>query len=247
MKKILFAAFTALILANSAYGDKLKEIQEQNVLKAGLYYDFEPFSFIDEENRIAGFEIDMLRYFAHKLKVNLQIFQITPANRFDALLKNKVDILPYSVKIGTSQDIDFSDSYLDIKQSFLIRKNSKFINIYNFTGKNIAYFDNTLIYPVKKDISKLRSVQYHSFDKAVEDLKNGKIDAVTENRIWCQLQKEKGIEKLQFTKFYFNDIFYSYGIKPGEERFKETINKLIKQSISEGTFDELYEKWLLDK
>lgn len=247
MKKLFIFIFTICFFSDIIFADKLKRIQENNILKAAVYYDFEPFSFIDKKGRITGFEIDMLRYFASKLNANLQIFQATPQNRFDLLLKNKIDIIPYAVKNSYLRGIDFSNSYIDIKQSFLIKKSSKFINIYNFTGKTIGYFDENLIYSVKENISKLQPKKYYSFNKAVEDLIEGKIDAITENRIWCAVKEEQDMGKLQFSRFYFNDIFYSYAIKEGDGKFKEIINKLIKQSINDGTFDRLYEKWFLDK
>lgn len=247
MKKSILSIFIILIFTNIAWSDKLEDIKKNNILKAGVYYDFEPFSFHDENFKPLGFEIDMLKYFAEKLNVDLKIVHVTPKNRFEMLLNNQIDILPYVNSQKPILGIEKTKSYIDLKQSFLVLKHSKFSNIFHLKGKTVAYFDENNIEFIKQNISKARPVQYFDLNEAVEDLLIGKIDALTENRIWCETQKQKNISKLQFTDFYFNDIFYSYGIVFNETNFLNKINSLIDQSIKDGTFDELYEKWFLEK
>lgn len=235
------------LLSLTLFGNTLENIKQNNVLRAGVYYDFEPFSFIDGKGQISGFDIDMLTYFANELNVDLQIFQITPLDKDNQLLKEEIDIFPSALKNNDKEFISYSKPYIDIKQSFLVRKNSKFLNIHTFSGKTVAYLEESYG-PVLKDlIPKLQLKRYYDYTLAIEDLKEGVVDAITENRIWSQTKQEQHKRKLQFTKFHFNDIQYSFALRSKDPELLKTINSLIDRSIQDGTFDKLYEKWLLDK
>ncbi len=247
MQKIFTYIILIFLFTSTLFGNKLQDIKDNNLLKAGVYYDFEPFSFIDSDGELKGFDIDMLTYFAKELNVDLQIFQISPLDKYEQLLKDEIDIFPSAVKNGPLDFISYSDPYMDMKQSFLVRKNSKFTNIYTFSGKTIAYLDESFGDVLKSLIPKLQLKRYYNYNSAVEDLKEGLIDAVTENRIWSQAKQEQNKRKLQFTKFHFNDMEYSFALKSKDEELLKTINSLIKRSVDDGTFDKLYEKWLLDK
>ena len=81
MKRIIFFIMFAFI--SSVFADKLQDIKDKGFLIAGVKYDFKPFGFINENGRIDGFDIDLVKYISSKLDVDIRFKQVTSTNRIN--------------------------------------------------------------------------------------------------------------------------------------------------------------------
>ncbi|MFA0521007.1 transporter substrate-binding domain-containing protein, partial [Vibrio sp. 10N.222.55.E8] len=73
MKKTsLLLASIVLSLSGVAQADQLQDIQKSGVLRVGTTGDYKPFSYFDGKT-YSGYDIDVAKYFAEQLGVELKI------------------------------------------------------------------------------------------------------------------------------------------------------------------------------
>ena len=102
MKSLLTAmaaAFTmsALLFTSSpaqaqSEESTLKTVLDRGKIIVGIPVDSPPFGYVDENGDPVGFDIDLARLMAEQLGVELEMKQMTTANRIPFLLTNKVDV-----------------------------------------------------------------------------------------------------------------------------------------------------------
>jgi len=91
--KILgFAAMAVGLTIGGAQAD-LQDILDRGVVRIGVPLDVPVYGFVDENQEPTGLDIDMAGLIAEQLGVELEMQQITGANRIPFLVTNKVDIV----------------------------------------------------------------------------------------------------------------------------------------------------------
>ncbi len=68
-------------------------VKKRGKLIAGVRYDAPPWGSVDKEGKVIGFDVDIARYFAQKLGVELELVQVTAKTRIPMLVNGNVDIL----------------------------------------------------------------------------------------------------------------------------------------------------------
>lgn len=83
----------SLLLAGTAYGDRLDDIRQQGILRVGVNSDHSPFGFHSPDGTISGFEIDIAQALAERLGVTLSIHPVPALERIIPLTRGEVDLL----------------------------------------------------------------------------------------------------------------------------------------------------------
>ena len=85
----------ALGLAASAdaRADKLEDILEAGIVRIGVPLDVPPFGYQDANRNPVGFDVELAQMIGEALGVEVELQQITGANRIPFLLTDKVDIV----------------------------------------------------------------------------------------------------------------------------------------------------------
>lgn len=245
-KTMVKIAFLFILLFNLSHADKLQTIQNSGIINAGVKYDFEPFGYLDTNNNLVGFEIDLINYIASKLNVTAKFHQVTSKNRIEKLQKGDVDILAASMthKIQRDKLIDFSISYFFDGQAFLVRKNSKKRSAEGFNGKYVgAVKGSTSGINLRKVAPKAQITYYQNYTKALDALKAGMIDAITTDLVWCTTQAKNSQGKLRVIKDIISFEPYGMGIPENESNFRDAVNFAIADAVKDGTYTKLYRKW----
>lgn len=96
IKKIAGLAFAALLagaaLAAPAQAD-LQDLMSAGKVRIGVPVDVPPFGYVDENNQPAGLDVDVANMIAEALGVELELTQITGANRIPFLVTDKLDLV----------------------------------------------------------------------------------------------------------------------------------------------------------
>lgn len=242
MKKIL----SLLLILSTLYSDKLEILKEQQYLIAGVKYDFEPFGFINEKGKIDGFDIDLIKYIATKLDLDVRFKQVTSFNRIKMLKDGKIDILAASMTHTFKRDkeIDFSISYFFDGQALLVNKKDLKKTYKDLSESKIgAIKGSTSALNFKKLFPKSKIIYFQEYPQALRSLNGKHIDAITTDLSWCILQAKQSYGKLKVLSETFSYEPYGIGIKENESNFLDAINEAIADSVIDGTYANIYEKW----
>jgi polar amino acid transport system substrate-binding protein len=245
-KKSFVALATLAVLTGSAYADKLADIKTSGVLKAGVKYDFKPFGFVNENNDVVGFDIDLLKYIAKDLGVKVKFQQVTSKTRIPLVAGGQIDIAAASMthKVQRDDTIDFTISYFFDGQSMLVRSDCKATKAKEFAGKKVGAIQGaTSGENFKKAVPDAKIVSFQEYPQAVMALKKGKIDAVTTDLVWCTTQANDSKGTLKVTGGTLSTEPYGMGIAENESNLRDAINFAIQDAVKDGTYTTLYKKW----
>jgi len=245
-KKSLVALATLALLTGSAYADKLADVRSAGVLKAGVKYDFKPFGFVNEKNDVVGFDIDLLKYIAKDLGVEVKFQQVTSKTRIPLVVAGQIDIAAASMthKVQRDDTIDFTISYFFDGQSMLVRNGSKATAAKDFAGKKVGAIQGaTSGENFKKVVPDAKIISFQEYPQAVMALKKGKIDAVTTDLVWCTTQANDSKGTLKVVGGTLSVEPYGMGIAENESNLRDAINFAIQKSVKDGTYTTLYKKW----
>lgn len=147
MKRIFAVLLAALMLSSllavtvSADGDLLAQIREQGTIIIGLEGDWAPWSFVDENDELTGFDVEVARAIAAKLGVEVQfipgewdgLFAGMDAGRYDIVI-NGVEVTP-----ERTEKYDFTEPYAYIRTALIVRGDNETIKTFDdLKGKKTA-------------------------------------------------------------------------------------------------------------
>lgn len=147
MKRILSALLALFLLAvlltvgASAEEDLLQKIQSRGTIIVGLEGDWAPWSFVDENDELMGFDVEVARAIAAKLGVEAEIipgewdglFAGMDAGRYDMVV-NGVEVTP-----ERTEKYDFADPYAYIRTALIVRGDNEDIKTFeDLKGKKTA-------------------------------------------------------------------------------------------------------------
>jgi polar amino acid transport system substrate-binding protein len=87
------AAAAALVLAAQPASADLADLLNAGVVRIGVPVDVAPFGYVDENNQPAGLDVDVANMIAEALGVDVELTQITGANRVPFLATDKLDLV----------------------------------------------------------------------------------------------------------------------------------------------------------
>lgn len=145
MKRIFAVLLAALMLSAlltvTASADLLDQIQERGTIIIGLEGDWAPWSFVDENDELTGFDVEVARAIAAKLGVEVQfipgewdgLFAGMDAGRYDIVI-NGVEVTP-----ERTEKYDFTEPYAYIRTALIVRGDNETIKTFDdLKGKKTA-------------------------------------------------------------------------------------------------------------
>ncbi|EGU40927.1 arginine ABC transporter substrate-binding protein [Vibrio splendidus] len=171
MKKILLASLIGFASFNAAAQEEIKFAMEAT---------YAPFEYMDENNQIQGFDVDLANALCEEMKAtctfhNQAFDSLIPAlkfKRYDAAI-SAMDITEARL-----QQVNFSDAYYDNSAAF-ISIEGKVADQAALEGKRIGVQNGSTHQSyLLEQLPGVTAVPYSSYQDAFIDMKNGRIDSV---------------------------------------------------------------------
>ena len=141
----VFVLFIQMNLYAYAEDGKWKDIQSRGVLNVGLSADYAPYEFEvnkDQHRDYAGIDIEIAKKIAQDHHLELKIHNMSFESLLGALKTGKIDMIISGMTPTPERKkvVDFSNPYMETKQSIVVRKadKSKFKSLADFDGHPIG-------------------------------------------------------------------------------------------------------------
>ena len=250
---ILCLLAICLLLPGYASADALDDIVKRGVLRVGLEPGYMPFEVTNQKGEIIGFDVDLAKRMAKAMGVRLELVSTAWDGIIPALLTDKFDIIMSGMTLTQERNlkIGFSDPYVVIGQSILIKKNiadqvKSYRDLNNAKYKVASKLGTTGEQATRRMIPKAAYISFETEQEGVMDLVNGKIDAFVYDLPYMAIanaQKNNGSLVFLDQPFTYEPI--AWGIRKGNPDFTNWLNNFLAQIKSDGTYDKLYKKWFL--
>ena len=199
MKRILALILTLALMtcALASCGgndqDDLTAIKQKGKIVVGMECAYAPYNWAeptanDYTVKVSngayadGYDVQIAKYIANKLGVELEIMAIEWDGLIPALENGQIDMIIAGMSPTAKRDlsIDFTDTYFDSNLVIVVNKNSEYAsatNIQDFSGAKITAQLNTFHYTVIDQISGVnKQTELADFAALIQSLNSGAID-----------------------------------------------------------------------
>lgn len=168
MQSATQATDTATISPNSKEG----------VIRIATESTYKPFTYLDSEGKVVGFEADLAQAMCAKMNRECNIISQDWASLITGLQAGKYETIMSGMSVTEErrQAVDFGESYFDNALVFIARKDAK-IGVADVDSKNVAVQQATVAASYMQEHHPNATVKtYDRQTSAYQDLLNGRVD-----------------------------------------------------------------------
>ncbi|MAY61943.1 MAG: amino acid ABC transporter substrate-binding protein [Rhizobiales bacterium] len=247
---LALAAGMTFSLANApeAQADALETIASSGTLRVAVPQDFPPFGSVGSDMAPQGYDIDMANLIAEKLGVKAEIVPVTSANRIPYLQTNKVDLVISSLGKNPERDavIDFSEPYAPFYNGVFAPAGTEISGAEDLSGMTVGVtrgsiedLELTKIAPADATLKR-----YEDNNGTISAFLSGQVDAVATGNVVAAAIIEKNPPKRPEPKFLIKNSPCYVGMNENEPELMAKVNEIIAEAKSDGSLNEISEKWL---
>ena len=252
MKRLLTMILLVAAVFSIVAGCSKSSSKEDDTLVIGIDDKFAPMGFRDENNEVVGFDIDYAKAAAEKMDMKVEFQPIDWETKESELSSGRIDLIwnGYTITDERKKKVLFTKPYLKNAQVVVTLADSKVTKLADLEGKVVGLqslssaADALDADPIK---SKIKTVTEFSDNvSALNDLKNGRLDAVVIDEIVIDyyMTKEEGSFKILDESLAPEE--YGVGVKKGNEDLLEKLQKALDEMNEDGTAAEISDKWFGD-
>lgn len=229
----------------------LDTVREKGTITAGVKYDSKPFGFIDADQKIKGFDVDLIKEIAKRLLGDenaVKFQQVTSSNRIFSLTAGSVDLVAATMTINEKrkQVIDFSNPYYIAGQAITVSKHSPVRSVRDLNGRKVIV---VLGSTSEKNIIELAPNAiiegFRTYTDAFSALKAGRADALTtDDTLITGFLIENPSFKM-INERYTKEP-YGIGFRKGNDTltFQQAVNEALDDMQADGTLEAIRKKWI---
>lgn len=242
----VFMLASVLTMAVSAKGsdDLLETIQERGTIIVGLEGDWAPWSYVDENDELTGYDVEVAKAIADKLGVEIQIVPGEWDGLFAGMDAGRYDMVVNGVEVTEERadKYDFSTPYAYIRTALIVKGDNDSIKTFeDLKGKKTA---NSIASTYMNLAESYGATCYgvSTLDETLTMVLQGRVDA-TLNAIvsftdYMAQHPDSDLKVVATTEEASN---VAIPMRKGDETasLREAVNKAIDELREDGTLSEL--------
>ncbi|KGD73527.1 arginine ABC transporter substrate-binding protein [Tatumella morbirosei] len=240
MKKIIVAALLASASLSASAATTLHFATEAS---------YPPFEFIGTDNKIQGFDVDLANAICKKIDAtcvfsNQSFDSLIPGlkfRRYDAVMAG-MDITP-----DREKQVLFTQAYYDNSALFIAQK-GKFTDIASLKGLRVGVQNGTTHQKYLTDKHpEITMVPYDSYQNAMLDLQNGRLNAVFGDTAvvneWLKKDPKLGAVGNKVTDKDYFGTGLGIAVRQGNTALQKSLNDGLTAVKADGEYQKIYHKW----
>ena len=207
---------------------------------------YKPFEY-EEGGKVIGFDIDLVDLLATKFDVEQSVVD-TPFDGIQSgadLDSGKCDLAAAGMTITDTrkQNFDFSDPYFEATQALVVKKGSGITDLTQLSGKKLAVQNGTTGADyAEANATGAELVVFEDLGLLLTAVETGQADAgINDNGVLYDWVKDK--TDFEVSKEFDTGEEYGIGVRKGNAKLLEELNKVLADARNSGEYDRIYEKW----
>ena len=220
--------------------------QEKPVLTVAVEPVFAPFEFRAPSGEIQGFDVDLIRAVGQAAGFGVEFRNITFDGIIPSLQAGTVDaaVAAMTITEARSKAISFSQPYFKAGLAIAVRQGTQGIKtLDDLKGKAIAVHIGST---GAKTAQAIPGAKIRTFDAAVlalQELKNGKVDAVIEDSpVTLYAIKTGSLKGIEVVGQLLTEEFYGIPLPLNSPNLPR-VNRGLTTILQNGTYAQIYQKW----
>ena len=235
--------------------DNWAKYQKQGSITIGFDNTFVPMGFEEKNGQYSGFDIDLAQAVSEKLGIQIKFQPIDWDMKETELQNGTIDAIwnGYTATDERKEKVAFTIPYMENQQVLVSKKSQNIHSIQDMTDKVLGAQAGSSGYLnferqpelLKNRVKDQKANQYQSFNEALIDLKNDRIDALLIDRVYANyyLQSEGILSDYNIFSAGFESEAFAVGVRPADKTLLVALNKAFVALYKEGKFQEISQKW----
>ena len=235
--------------------DNWAKYQKQGSITIGFDNTFVPMGFEEKNGQYAGFDIDLAQAVSEKLGIQIKFQPIDWDMKETELQNGTIDAIwnGYTATDERKEKVAFTIPYMENQQVLVSKKSQNIHSIQDMTDKVLGAQAGSSGYLnfegqpelLKNRVKDQKANQYQSFNEALIDLKNDRIDALVIDRVYANyyLQSEGILNDYNVFSAGFESEAFAVGVRPADKTLLAALNQAFVSLYQEGKFQEISQKW----
>ena len=235
--------------------DNWEKYQQQNSITVGFDNTFVPMGYEEKNGQYAGFDIDLAKLVSEKLGIQVHFQPIDWDMKETELQNGTIDSIwnGYSSTDERREKVAFTIPYMQNTQVIVSKKSSNIRSVADMNGKVLGAQTGSSGYLdfeaqpelLKNHVKNHDADQYQSFNEALIDLKNDRIDALLIDRVYANyyLASEGIMDDYEIFPAGFESESFAVGVRKSDKTLQEQLSQAFVALYQEGKFQEISQKW----
>ena len=262
LKFLITLIITVLISTGCASGGKEKprkdnwnDFQTYKKVVIGFDNTFVPMGFQDKSGKNIGFDIDLANAVFEKYGIKVEWQAINWDLKETELKNGNIDLIwnGYSKTEERESVVQFTKQYMVNEQVIVVKKSKNIKSISQLKDKVLGAQNGSSGYDtfnekpeVLKNIVKNNdATQYESFNEALIDLENNRIDALLIDRVYANyyLKQQNKLDDYSILDAGYDSEAFAVGARKADITLVNKINEAFYELYKTGKFQEISNKW----
>ena len=262
LKFLITLIITVLIATGCASGGKEKpgkdnwnDFQTYKKVVIGFDNTFVPLGFQDKSGKNIGFDIDLANAVFEKYGIKVEWQAINWDLKETELKNGNIDLIwnGYSKTEERESVVQFTKQYMVNEQVIVVKKSKNIKSISQLKDKVLGAQNGSSGYDtfnekpeVLKNIVKNNdATQYESFNEALIDLENDRIDALLIDRVYANyyLKQQNKLDDYSILNAGYESEAFAVGARKADITLVNKINEAFYELYKTGKFQEISKKW----
>ncbi|QIM67767.1 arginine ABC transporter substrate-binding protein [Mannheimia granulomatis] len=218
-------------------------------IKFAMEPSYPPFEMTNEKGEIIGFDVDIANAICKEMKANCTFHSQPFDGLIQGLRQKQFDaaISGMGITEARKKQVLFSDPYFASSAAFIAKKGTDFANVKAIGVQNGTTYQNYLM----KEKKEYKVKSYASYQNAILDIQNGRIDAIFGDVpvLVEMIQKHDGLdftgEKIDNPSYFGNGLGIATNLK--NQELVDQFNSALKAIKENGEYQKIYDKWMSAK
>ena len=241
-------AVSLISASQPAMSDELDAILENKTMKIAMTGAYPPFNFVNEENKVVGFDPAIGKEIAKRMGVEAVVVTTAWDGIIGGLLANKYDAIVGSMSITEKRQkvVDFVGPYYSTMRAIFTLAGSEVTSVAQLNsvkigvtlGETHEQWAREQGYTVKT---------YKGLPELLLELENGRVDAIIGDSVAVILAaKASGRDIAQIEDLVTESVGAGIAIRKGNPELHAAMQKALDEMQADGTYLSIAEEWIGD-
>ncbi|WP_407124536.1 amino acid ABC transporter substrate-binding protein [Weissella paramesenteroides] len=234
--------------------DTWRQVTADKTVVIGGDDTFVPMGFRDKSGKLIGYDVDLARASLKKIGLKAKFQPIDWSMKETELKTGHIDMIwnGYTINGDRKKKVAFSNPYHHDRQVIVTMKNQQINKLSDLKGKRLgAQTGSSGLLTYTEKGNSLRKIvgsdaqQYDTFDKALNDLQVGRLNAVLIDADYAgyYIAHEKDPEAFKIIQTNFGTDSYGVGMRKGDVTLRNKVNEALAQVKKDGTIDKISQRY----
>ncbi|MGP4039368.1 amino acid ABC transporter substrate-binding protein [Gracilibacillus sp. D59] len=223
-----------------------KQIQEDGVITVGTEGTYAPFTFHNEEDKLTGYDVEVMREVASRLGLEVEFKETQWDSMFAGLNAERFDVIANQVGINEERlkSYDFSEPYTYSGAVVVVPADNENVTSFeDIKGKKSAQSLTSNFGSIAEE-NGAEIIGVEGLAQAIENIKLGRVDLTVNDKLAVlEYINETGDDSIKIAAEQDDVSKSAFAFRKGNEELVKAFNEALAAMKEDGTLAEISKEW----